>query len=177
MIKGGTWLVAKNPYNGFSPQQRTRAGQWYRKTKAAGLLIESPTCCTCGSPQRVNGHSEDYSAPYGAHIGAFDLCWLCHMMIHCRPRNPLAWGQYVGDVEGTGLAFPCRGLVFQRFAAQFLNARRFPYDDALPKIAEKTVLLSDIAKGRYNPNAGGERYWSPRFKVDHWELHKPRPLF
>lgn len=50
-------------------------------------------------------HSEDYSEPFGDNIGEFGLCYLCHMMIHCRFYNRLAWAAY-RDTIRSGKVFP-----------------------------------------------------------------------
>lgn len=49
-------------------------------------------------------HSEDYSSPYGPHIGQFGLCYVCHMMIHCRFSAPEAWHRYC-DLVAEGNQF------------------------------------------------------------------------
>lgn len=143
--------MARNPYNDFPPNARTKAGQWYRRQVASGLLVVDDNCMTCGSPQRVNGHSEDYSSPYGPHIGAFDLCWFCHMMIHCRKRNLIAWDRYCEHVEDTGLWFPCNGYDFDRFKGEFLANRteypsRFPFSPLRPKSILPPCSVSNNSK-------------------------------
>lgn len=86
-----------NPYNGFTPKQRMVALAWLKGQVAMGWRHASPSLCQeCG---RTDGwlewHSEDYSAPFGANIGEHGLCYLCHLMLHCRFRSPARWDAYV----------------------------------------------------------------------------------
>lgn len=87
--------MARNPYNGFTPNERTTAGNWYVSRKRRGLIPKPTTCHSClREGGTVNGHSEDYSAPYGDHIGAHHVCYPCHMAIHARFKYPEAWLRY-----------------------------------------------------------------------------------
>lgn len=72
-------------YNGFSPEQREKAQAWLRRQWDAGELERPKKCCACGQTDGVlDAHAEDYSEPFGPHISEFPLCYLCHMMVHCR---------------------------------------------------------------------------------------------
>lgn len=42
----------------------------------------------------IQPHSEDYSEPYGPHIGQWGLCYWCHMLLHCRYRAPAVFHNY-----------------------------------------------------------------------------------
>ena len=85
-----------NPYNGYDHNQRMAAYRWLMKEYASGVRVKPTKCDAC---QQTNGviepHSEDYSAPYGDHIGQYGLCYRCHMMIHCRFKNKLGWNKYL----------------------------------------------------------------------------------
>lgn len=82
-------------YNGFDHSQRTAALRWIKKEWAEGRRALPSKCCVCGQAKGIiDAHSEDYSRPFGAHIGQFELCFRCHMMIHCRFRNPKAFATY-----------------------------------------------------------------------------------
>lgn len=85
-----------NSYNGFSPKQRYKALKWFKEQISQGLRSEKPKCCDiCGQPHGfLQFHSENYSEPFGDHIGEIGLCYICHMMIHCRFKNPLKWACY-----------------------------------------------------------------------------------
>lgn len=82
-------------YNGFSPSQRMNAYRWL---KSSGRPM-SGVCEACGNPNGAP-HSEDYSEPYGDHIGAYMLCLPCHMFVHCRFRIPEAWAIYRKSIRG-----------------------------------------------------------------------------
>jgi hypothetical protein len=88
-------------YNGFTPKQRMDAFNWLKKEMQLGSRSKKPEKCdACGQMAgSLMWHSEDYSAPYGAHIGEYGLCYICHMMIHCRFRNKSRWKEYMGNVR------------------------------------------------------------------------------
>lgn len=84
-----------NSYNGFAPAQRVKALKWLNGEYRAGRRTRPTSCEACGQTEGLfQAHSEDYSAPFGDHIGEHDLCYVCHMMIHCRfTANPV-WEDY-----------------------------------------------------------------------------------
>lgn len=87
-------------YNGFTQQQRSKAGAWIRSQIKQGLRIPATVCCGCGqSAGVIDNHAEDYSEPFGDHLFRFPMCYACHMMIHCRFRSSGAWRTYVEHVE------------------------------------------------------------------------------
>jgi hypothetical protein len=98
--------MARNPYNGFTPQQRSKAGRWIKQQRERGLRQPHTQCDAClregGS---VAGHSEDYREPFGDHIGAIGLCFPCHMAVHNRFRNPQEFDRY-RDIIRAGGQFP-----------------------------------------------------------------------
>ena len=84
-----------NSYNGFEPGQRYRALRWLKGEVAAGRRHPPTVCEACGQTEGIiEAHSEDYSDPFGDHIGAYGFCYVCHMMIHCRLKAPEAWKDY-----------------------------------------------------------------------------------
>lgn len=85
-----------NSYNGFTPKQRYKALAWFKKQIQLGKHPPKPCKCDiCGQTKgALMYHSEDYSEPFGEHIGKFSLCFICHMMIHCRHKNPESWEVY-----------------------------------------------------------------------------------
>lgn len=85
-----------NSYNGFSPNQRMKALRWLRDQQAKGLRDQKPVSCdVCHQTEGLlDFHSEDYSEPFGPNIGEYSLCYICHMMIHCRFRNRASWNIY-----------------------------------------------------------------------------------
>lgn len=144
-----------NSYNGFSGAQRLRALAWAKKGYAAGTRSRAMACDACGQAEGVlDRHSEDYSEPFGPHIGAYGLCYCCHMMIHCRFRAPDPWRAYREAVAGGATFPPFRSRDFPTFARLFLggtaaNAKgvsaRFPEPARRPPPAER--VLDDIEQG------------------------------
>ena len=92
-------------YNGFDPKQRMEAFRWLQDQIAQGLREQPDTCQSCGQTLgRIMHHSEDYSKPFGPHIGAYIVCWRCHMMIHCRYQSFKGWECYRSELR-EGLRF------------------------------------------------------------------------
>jgi hypothetical protein len=110
-----------NDYNGFSGAQRLRALAWVRPQYADGTRERAKICDACGQTDGVlDRHSEDYSEPFGDHIGAYGLCYTCHMMVHCRFRSPKAWNLYK-EAVAAGATFPAvLTRNFHRIANTFL---------------------------------------------------------
>lgn len=90
-----------NWYNGFSPKCRLIAFAWYKSALSSGEIEKPTECMACRSTKKVQGHSEDYSEPFGKHIGKYHLCWRCHMWVHKRFTNQEGWERYKRS-----LAFP-----------------------------------------------------------------------
>jgi hypothetical protein len=106
-----------NSYNGFSPQQRQDAFNWLKTQKRP----EPTTCHACSQTEGpIMFHSEDYSAPYGDHIGQYHLCYICHMMVHCRFRAPERWLEYKRAVA-QGFRYEPIGKNWPLFTARFLR--------------------------------------------------------
>ena len=120
-----------NSYNGFSPQQRTAAQKWLNKAWAAGTLPRPSKCHGCGQTDGpIDAHAEDYSTPFGPHLQAFELCYLCHIMLHCRFRSPGAWNRY-RDVIRAGRRYRPQGRNFNA-VKRLLNGEVLPYDTCDP---------------------------------------------
>jgi hypothetical protein len=112
-----------NYYNGFSPRQRLDALRWFNAERAAGRRENPSSCDACGQTEgHISGHSEDYSFPYGDHIGRFGVCYRCHMMIHCRFKNAEAWETYKAHLR-EGRVFAPIGRNFWLFRRQTLDAK------------------------------------------------------
>ena len=96
-----------NPYNGFSPAQRARALSWLKREYAAGRRSPPTTCDGCGRTEGIiEAHSEDYSQPFGDHIGRYGFCYRCHMMLHSRVRAPEAWARYKAELDCSAYRMP-----------------------------------------------------------------------
>lgn len=95
-----------NPYNGFTPEERRAA---FEITKAAwrdGTATPPRECEVCGQTEgRIEAHDEDYTRP----LDYYEVCYTCHMMIHCRYRDPFRWGQYLALVEAGATFRRARG--------------------------------------------------------------------
>ena len=90
-------------YNSFTAAQRSKAARWAMLEVAAGRRSWVLTCQACGQDGGiVQPHSEDYSEPYGLHIGAIVLCHRCHMMVHHRDyseKAQAAWLVYCSKLR------------------------------------------------------------------------------
>lgn len=146
-------------YNGFSPQQRTRALRWLRQEEAAGRRRRPTRCEACGQTRGVvDSHSEDYSDPFGPHIGRFALCFRCHMIVHCRFSSPASFEVYEEALR-EGVRFPAMTRRdFQRFRREHLHYQ-YPFrGDELERLPPHTRhsppdvdLLGDIKAGVFRP--------------------------
>jgi len=108
-----------NSYNGFTAAQRMKALRWSRAEEAAGRRTGAGDRCDVCLQERghLERHSEDYSEPFGDHIGRWTLCYRCHMILHCRFRNPDAFRHYC-EVLKAGNRFE---LLYNRNFPAFLS--------------------------------------------------------
>jgi hypothetical protein len=83
-------------YNGFSGAQRMAAQKWLNEQWAAGTLKRPSQCVACGQTAGpIDAHAEDYSQPFAAgKTDQYHLCYVCHLMVHCRFRNPERFKEY-----------------------------------------------------------------------------------
>ena len=143
--------MTANSYNGFTGAQRAKAGKWFREQVKAKHRLPAPAeCMACGQTGGLlQWHSEDYSEPFGPHIGRFGLCYRCHMMVHCRFRAPGAWERYRRELR-LGYQFgPIFSADFERFVLEHLSlwnptGRRFR---GIPP----RYLLEEIERGEHAP--------------------------
>lgn len=92
-------------YNGFTPAQRMAGDKLIKQAIADGIKPPATVCVECGQKHGIiHYHCEDYS-PDNVVDDAVAMCWLCHMMLHCRHRNPTAYAVYVDQVK-KGKKFP-----------------------------------------------------------------------
>ena len=128
------------PYNGFDHAQRLAALAWLKGEYAAGRRTRPVRCDACGQTEGpIDPHSEDYSRPFGEHIGKHGLCYRCHMMIHCRFKNPQAWVAYKQHVR-EGRIFVPIGRSFPLFCQQSLNAKGDNVPFTQGSMRERTLL-------------------------------------
>lgn len=112
-------------YNGFTPSQRMKAYRWLMAEYEAGRRQQPTRCDACEQTEGlIQPHSEDYSAPFGEHIGRYGLCYRCHMILHCRFSAPTAWQTYVA-VLSSGKRFPAMySKLWGAFTRDHLGQRR-----------------------------------------------------
>ena len=110
-------------YNGFNGEQRARAQSWLNSQWRSGAIARPVACIACGqTAQPIDAHAEDYSEPFRKGVtDAFHVCFICHMMVHSRHRNPQAWLVYRLMVESGGRAIPLGGRHFLNFQQKFLT--------------------------------------------------------
>ena len=128
-------------YNQFTPKQRMKAYNWAKAEYAAGRRTRPMECDACTQNLGIiEPHSEDYSGPpFGDHIGAYGVCYACHMMIHCRFRAPDAWHAYRAAVRDGAIFKPFHARAFGAFARLFLGGT-LPEPTRFRAAAGNTVL-------------------------------------
>lgn len=120
-----------NSYNGFTGSQRAKAAAWLRAQWARGRPRPS-TCSACGQTEGViDAHAEDYSEPFGDHTDAHPLCYRCHLMLHCRFANDVAWREYVAAVKSGKRFAPCHSRSFGHIRSH-LAGREVPFTQHEP---------------------------------------------
>jgi hypothetical protein len=114
-------------YNGFSPDERLAKGT-AAVEHMLQLLTRAAFCIACGGDSGpVDLHAEDYSQPiYWEPRWRLPLCYRCHMIVHCRHRNPQGFDAYRAELR-EGRRWPtvpnrAISIVF----AENLNATRRP---------------------------------------------------
>ncbi len=141
-----------NSYNGFTPKQRMQALYWLKRQVSHGLRTQPTRCDVCGQTVGIiEPHSEDYSAPHGPHTGRWGLCYLCHMILHCRHRAPAAFEHYRNVVESGGRFPAYTSRNWRAFCAQYLDGKKPPEPILSPDHgAGFTALLAegDAVRGR-----------------------------
>ena len=141
-------------YNGFTPQQRQKAYNWLKAQIAAKHREPaSAPCDACGQPAgRFDHHSEDYSAPYGDHIGGFTLCYPCHMMIHCRHRDKARFSAYAYMVkQGSHLTAPPQSWPAFR-GTMLAGAAVWIWTEGTPP---QRPILDEVEQGILDPRSRG----------------------
>jgi hypothetical protein len=130
-----------NSYNGFTPEQRMEALRWTKAEYAAGRRAPPRQCCVCGQTKGIiEPHSEDYSKPYGEHIGKYPLCYVCHMILHCRFRAPDAFRVYQNQMR-QGLQFPAyHTRAWERFVKEYLEQKASQLPRLLVRASGPTFL-------------------------------------
>lgn len=94
------------PYNGFSDKRIREAQRWYKGVRKAGGGHKHFVCIAClRRGGTVDGHTEDYSLPFGERIAEHALCFPCHTAVHLRLRFPDDWSNYRRNIRN-GVRYP-----------------------------------------------------------------------
>lgn len=126
-------------YNGFDHDARMKGYNWLKAEIAAGRRQVPTECEACGQTEgQIAGHSEDYSEPFGDHIGKIALCYRCHMAVHTRFKNPEAWATYKQHLREGRIFVPITS--FQAFCGQTLNAKGRGVKFKQGPARERTIL-------------------------------------
>lgn len=103
-----------------------KALEWLKREYAAGRRLKPIMCDVCGQDEGIiEHHSEDYSEPFGDHIGAYALCYRCHMMVHCRYRAKRAWEAYKEFISFGLVMQPIYSRNFVAFTDEMLSGKAF----------------------------------------------------
>ena len=145
-------------YNGFSANQIYDAVNWLREQQKKGLRPTYPEKCdVCNQQQGIlMFHSEDYSEPFGEHIGQFSLCYCCYMMIHCRNHNPIAWKTYISAIEQGKRFHPFIKKDWKKFKRECLQ-NKFSFLKYTKVEKNNSKLLKNIDKGLYTDHSKLEK--------------------
>lgn len=119
-----------NSYNNFSPAQRMKALRWARAEEAAGRRTRAGERCDVCLQTRghLERHSEDYSEPFGPHIGRWTLCFRCHMTLHCRFKNFDAFADYCQVLRDGNRFEPLGSRNYFTFVNQHLRLQAAPIE-------------------------------------------------
>lgn len=113
-----------NSYNGFKASQRQKAFNWLMIEYASGRRSRPTVCDACGQAEGIiDPHSEDYSFPFGPHIGAYGLCYICHMMVHNRFKAAASWTRYKAAIAAGGRYPAMRTRNYWGFVSRFTQDR------------------------------------------------------
>ena len=146
-----------NPYNGFTPEQRLAAFEITKAAWRSGEATPPRACEDCGQTEgRIEAHDEDYDQP----LRYYEVCYTCHMMIHCRYRDPFRWGQYIAMVADGARFRRARGWpdFRERFLegelvaqVEFVGDRRAPsFVHFLPVLNTRSVPSDLPAPARFS---------------------------
>jgi len=152
-----------NSYNGYEPKQRYKALAWLKKEWAKGTRKQTPhECDICTQKDGYLAyHSEDYSFPFGDHIGHFGLCYICHMMLHCRYKSPKVMDTYIEALMQKKCYEPINGNGWVEFRSSCLmsnfNGRNYKIVESNNVELYKEMINGDYiteSKELYKPSVG-----------------------
>lgn len=138
-------------YNGFPGPQRDVSWDWMKEQMRTGALARPSRCMACGQTQGcIDYHAEDYGYPWGAHLWQFQLCYRCHMMVHCARRNPEPVADYRAIVSNGGRFAPIRYRDFMYVLRQHIQTPRQP-EYTRHERPEAGDLIGRIIAGEFKP--------------------------
>lgn len=131
-----------NFYNGYSPHQRMKAYKWLMSQYASGNRTKPTQCDSCALVDGIiEPHSEDYSEPFGDHIGQYNFCYRCHMMLHCRKNSIKNFELYCLAIKEGSQFQPFFTRDWSKFKRQMLESYK-PL--TLGRSNETTNILHEI---------------------------------
>jgi hypothetical protein len=111
-----TWRGKPSPvYNGFTSDERLHLWQLLKWLVAQDAMPELKCCDICGSPDRLQRHSENYYNPCQAAV----VCGACHRLIHLRFWRCREWKTLCHANDSTGKAW------FSLFSFEQLNIAQY----------------------------------------------------
>jgi hypothetical protein len=138
-------------YNGFPGPQRDVSWEWMKERMRTGELVRPHTCMACGQTQGcIDYHAEDYGYPWGPHLWQFQLCYKCHMMVHCARRNPQPVGDYRAIVANGGRFAPTRYRDFMTVLRTHIQTQVQPAYTRHER-PEMGDLIGRIVEGEFKP--------------------------
>jgi len=162
-------------YNGFMADVQDKSTRWMFAAIKKKTIPEYPDSCECcGQTEgKIGYHAESYAVPFGPHIVAFDVCHLCHVMIHA---DPVKYRQRRHEYS----VWLSKGHRFRNFAtfnwagakSKYLNSTALPQpiDPKLYGCADTderlhdTTLMPRIMLGHFDPRQGADPFFAPDAK-------------
>ena len=145
-----------NSYNGFLPKQRMAALKWFKGQISIGARQAVPSSCDICKQDKghLEFHSENYSSPFGDHIGQLGLCYICHMMLHCRFKSSAKWELYKTNLKGQIRYKAFTGRNWMAFKSQFLNGENITAF-VEPFEGDGLEVINNIESGFYLEQSDG----------------------
>lgn len=141
-------------YNGFSALEIKAAFLWWLRECAKGRRTPPTECMACGQDEGIiEPHTEDYSKPFGAHIGRFGLCLRCRWFTLSRFKHPDEWQDYCAMIRFGYRFEPLRRRNFREFIRHvYSNGTRV----ACTRHRRPTrFILEELGAGLFDPRRAG----------------------
>ena len=166
-------------YNGFGKAIQDSSTRFMFAAIKKGIIAEYPESCDCcGQTEgKIGYHAESYAVPFGPHIVAFDVCHLCHVMIHAdRSEHGRRLREYVASLKLGHRFRNFKSFNWKGAKAKYLNSATLPAPIDPELYGENTShdrdLLDDILREKYNPLQHSElSLYAPPHKVAMFDGH------